>query len=191
MRILNRKTLGQSFLALIAVLGLGTHNSFAEKFKLTSQTLKKGTLIGMDQVFNGFGCIGKNISPDLQWNNPPAGTQSFAVTVYDPDAPTGSGWWHWVVFNIPADVRKLDLNAGDVKARLLPASVVQSQTDFGQTGYGGPCPPEGSKAHRYIFKVYALKTQLPLDEKTPAAQVGFYINQNKLAVAELTATFKR
>jgi Raf kinase inhibitor-like YbhB/YbcL family protein len=163
----------------------------AGEFSLKSSTLKSGAPIPFDQVFNGFGCSGKNISPDLEWSNPPSGTKSFAVTVYDPDAPTGSGWWHWIIFNIPSQVRKLDLNSGQSKSKTLPKGAIQSKTDFGKAGYGGPCPPAGDKPHRYFFRVYALKDILPLTPETPGAQVGYYINQNKLGVAELMVTYQK
>jgi Raf kinase inhibitor-like YbhB/YbcL family protein len=156
--------------------------------EISSSVLQKKKPIGEDQVFNGFGCSGKNISPDLKWSGAPKDTKAFAVTVYDPDAPTGSGWWHWVVFNIPADV--MQLNAGITEAN-LPAGAVQSRTDFGAPGYGGPCPPQGSKPHRYIFKVFALKDKLPLDKEASAAQVGFYANQMKLAEGTLEAVYSR
>lgn len=164
----------------------------AETFQLTSPQLKEGQTIAEEQVFNGFGCQGGNISPALQWQGAPADTKSFAVTMYDPDAPTGSGWWHWVIFNIPANVTSLDKNAGDPQANLAPAGSIQSQTDFGKPGYGGPCPPQGHKPHRYQFTVYALKTDtLPLDEKAPAAMVGFYLNQNVIEKAVLNTQYGR
>ena len=133
----------------------------------------------------------QNRSPALAWSNAPAGTKSFAVTMYDPDAPTGSGWWHWVVFNIPANVTSLPTGAGDPAANLLPAGAVQSATDFGAYGYGGPCPPPG-KPHRYIFSVFALKVdKLPLDTRASGAMVGFNLNANALAKASLTAKYGR
>lgn len=122
----------------------------------------------------------------------PAEAKSFAVTVYDPDAPTGSGWWHWVVFNIPAGTSGLPKNAGDPAAKLAPAGSVQSSTDFGKPGYGGPCPPAGDKPHRYQITVYALKTdKLPLDENAPAAMVGYYLRQNLIQKAVLQAKYGR
>jgi Raf kinase inhibitor-like YbhB/YbcL family protein len=142
-------------------------------------------------VFKGFGCEGGNVSPALAWKNAPAGTKSFAVTVYDPDAPTGSGWWHWVVFNIPADVTSLPLGAGNPAGGQTPKNAVQS-TDFGKPGYGGPCPPKGDKPHRYIFTVYALKAdKIDADENASGALVGFMLNANKLGKASFTATYGR
>lgn len=164
----------------------------AEDFRLTSPDFKPGARLAQEQVFRGFGCEGGNVSPALAWQGAPKGTRSFAVTVYDPDAPTGSGWWHWVVFNLPADSTGLKKGAGDVKAGLLPAGAVQSRTDYNQPGYGGPCPPVGDKAHRYRFTVHALKTEaLPLDENAPAAMVGYYLHQNRLGKAELLGRYGR
>jgi len=108
------------------------------------------------QVFNSFGCSGQNVSPALSWSHAPAGTQSFALLVHDPDAPTGSGWWHWLVYDIPATVTSLPAGAGDPKTKLLPPSALQGRTDFGTYAYGGPCPPPG-KLHHYHFRLYALK----------------------------------
>jgi Raf kinase inhibitor-like YbhB/YbcL family protein len=152
----------------------------AAGFTLTSPDLPAGKPLPTAQVFNSFGCTGQNISPALSWSGAPADTKSFAITVYDPDAPTGSGWWHWVVFNIPASVTS------------LPAGAVQSQTDFGAVGFGGACPPQGDKPHRYIFTVHALKVDsLPLDAKAPGAMVGYYLTMNRLGQASFTRTFGR
>ena len=145
-------------------------------FTLTSPDIANGKKIAAAQVFNGFGCSGNNVSPALAWSNPPAGTKSFALLAYDPDAPTGNGWWHWVAYNIPADVTSLPAGAGDPKKNLMPPGVVQDRTDFGTPGYGGPCPPPG-KPHRYYFRLYALKVpklEVPADA-TPA-QIGVNVN---------------
>lgn len=161
-----------------------------EKFTLKSSDLKDGGALPERQVFNGFGCKGTNVSPELAWSNPPAGTKSFVVTVYDPDAPTGSGWWHWVVYNIPANVRELPAGAGSGKG--LPPGAVQGRTDFGAPGYGGACPPAGDKPHRYIFTVYALKIdKLDLPPDASPAFVGFTTRANQLGSASLTVTFAR
>src|SRR5579884_791937 len=138
---------------LVSVVSSG----FAAEFHLTSPTIKDKGTIGNEQVFNGFGCKGGNVSPELHWEHAPKDTKSFAVTVYDPDAPTGSGWWHWVIFNIPPGVHTLPAGAGKPDSSATPPGSIQSMTDFGQPGYGGPCPPPGDKPHRYIFTVYALK----------------------------------
>lgn len=164
----------------------------AGKFTVESAEVKANSTIAEKHVFKGFGCDGGNVSPSLVWKNAPAGTRSFAVTVYDPDAPTGSGWWHWVVFNIPAGATALPAGAGDPDAAKLPKDAVQSQTDFGKPGFGGPCPPKGDKPHRYIFTVHALKTdKLDLDDKAMPALVGFMLNANRLEKASFTATYGR
>ena len=166
--------------------------AYATEFRLTSPSIQEQGRISSEQVFSGMGCSGKNVSPELHWDHAPKETKSFAVTVYDPDAPTGSGWWHWVLFNIPSTVHTLPPNAGKPDGAAALEGTIQSMTDFGQPGYGGPCPPPGDKPHRYIFTVYALKVDhLPLQKEASGAMVGFYLNQNALARASLTALYGR
>jgi hypothetical protein len=180
------------YLLATLVLFLGAAHAEDAAFRLVSPDLVPGQAIGAAQVFNGFGCTGGNVSPSLSWRNPPAGTKSFALMVYDPDAPTGSGWWHWVVWNLPANLQSLPARAGDPAAKLLPAGVMQGNTDFGAPGYGGPCPPPGDKPHRYFFRLHALKVEkLDLPPASTAAFVGFNVNANTLGVAELMATYGR
>jgi Raf kinase inhibitor-like YbhB/YbcL family protein len=163
----------------------------AGKFTLVSPDIGKDNPISLDQVFNGFGCTGKNLSPALFWSGAPAGTKSFAIMVHDPDAPTGSGFWHWIVYNIPADVTSIPAEAGDVKKKGMPAGVVQGRTDFGTYGYGGPCPPPG-KPHHYHFRIYALKVpKLDVPADATAAVIGFNVNANKLAEADLVGLYGR
>jgi Raf kinase inhibitor-like YbhB/YbcL family protein len=166
----------------LSLLLLAAHVSFAQTFTLKSNDV--GGQATQKQFANSFGCHGGNISPELSWVNAPAGTQSFAVTMYDKDAPTGSGFWHWVVFNIPATVSELVTDAGDLTKGLTPAGAIQSNTDAGQPGYTGPCPPAGAP-HEYLITVYALKTTLPLDKNTSAAVVGFYLFNTMLAKASI------
>ena len=164
----------------------------AVNFTIESPDVKPARTIPEVHVFNGFGCVGANLSPALSWRHPPKGTRSFAVTAYDPDAPTGSGWWHWVVFNLPAETRELAAGAGDPAADKMPAGAVQSRTDFGKSGWGGPCPPQGDRPHRYVITVHALKVdKIELDENAPAAMVCFMINANRLAKASITAFYGR
>jgi len=161
-------------------------------FSIESPTIKPGGALSGAQVFNGMGCTGNNISPALQWKDAPSGTRSFAVTLYDPDAPTGSGWWHWVVYNIPAAVTALPEHAGDASGQLLPAGAVQARTDFGTPGFGGACPPPGDKPHRYILTVYALKTEkIDVPADSSPAMVGFMLHANELAKASITAHYGR
>ena len=164
----------------------------AAGFTLSSPTIKPGSMLTEAQVFKGFGCEGKNTSPALKWSGAPSGTKSYAVTVYDPDAPTGSGWWHWVVYNIPASATELPEGAGGTDGKGLPAGAAQGRTDFGSAGFGGACPPKGDKPHRYIFTVHALKTdkiEVPADAS--AALVGFMLNANRLAKASFEARYGR
>lgn len=133
-----------------------------------------------------------NISPQLSWENAPQGTRSFAITAFDPDAPTGSGWWHWTVVNIPPTVSDLPAGAGDKDNARLPAGAVQGRNDFGYAGFGGACPPEGDRPHHYRFTVWALDTPtLPIDAQSSGALVGFMIHNHVIASAQLTATLAR
>jgi Raf kinase inhibitor-like YbhB/YbcL family protein len=164
----------------------------ANAFTLTSADVKPGGTIAAAYVYKGFGCTGDNVSPSLMWKDAPAGTKSFAVTVYDPDAPTGSGWWHWVVFNLPASTHALPKGAGDIGGSGMPAGAVQSRTDFGTPGYGGPCPPQGDRPHHYVFTVYALKTdKLDADANASGAMIGFMLHFNTIAKASFTARYGR
>jgi Raf kinase inhibitor-like YbhB/YbcL family protein len=163
----------------------------AAKFKLTSPDIANGKPIATTLVFNSFGCSGGNVSPALAWSNVPAGTKSFALLAYDPDAPTGSGWWHWVAYNIPPDATSLPAGAGDPKKNLMPLGVVQGRTDFGTAGYGGPCPPPG-KPHHYYFRLYALKVpKLDVPADATAAFVGFNVKANAIGKAELLGLYGR
>ncbi len=173
-------------LLIISSLTVISQNTFT----LSSKNL--GGEATLKEEFNGFGCIGKNESPQLSWKNAPEGTRSFAITMYDPDAPTGSGWWHWVVFDIPTSTTELVANAGDIKLELTPEGTIQSITNYGSQGYGGPCPPKGHGLHQYIITVYALKTDtLGLDKNTNPAIVGYYLWNNTLAKASLITYYKK
>jgi Raf kinase inhibitor-like YbhB/YbcL family protein len=177
---------------LLVVMFLGM---FAGITKAQTFTLKSNEIGGQGtkkQEFNGFGCDGTNSSPQLSWSNAPVGTKSFAITVYDPDAPTGSGFWHWVVFNIPANTTELVSGAGSLDGKLLPADAVQSITDYGIKGFGGPCPPINDAPHRYIFTVFALKTdKLTVDANTSPAVVGFNLWSNTIEKASIIMYYER
>ena len=162
----------------------------AGHFKLTAPDLTSKGRIAQEHAFNGMGCTGQNVSPALNWTGAPAGTKSFAVTAYDPDAPTGSGWWHWVIYNIPADATGLAAGAGN--GRNAPRGSQEGNTDFGNKGYGGPCPPIGDKPHHYHFTVYALKVdKLDVPGNATAAMVGYNLHANKLASASVTGLYAR
>ncbi len=160
----------------------------AGNFTLESNDLE-GQLTKV-QEFNGFGCSGENKSPELHWSNAPKGTKSFAITVYDQDAPTGSGWWHWLVVNIPSKTTavKTDASAG----KTLPKNSVETMTDYGSSAFGGACPPEGDKAHRYVFTIHALDTEkLDLTAKSDSALVGYMINSHTIKKASLMSYYER
>ncbi len=179
------------YLATLTLL-CWTTSVMAGEFKLTSPTLPPNGTLPAQHVLNGFGCTGGNLSPQLSWEQEPAGTKSFALTVYDPDAPTGSGWWHWLVFNIPADVHSLPEDSGNPGKNLLPKQAIQSRTDFGNPGYGGACPPTGDTPHHYHFTVWALDIDvLPLPADSSGAMLGFNLRQHVLGKAELTVTYGR
>jgi Raf kinase inhibitor-like YbhB/YbcL family protein len=184
-------------LALI-LLSAGTTAALAQAddntLQVTSANFSDGDYLPLDHILSadfGFGCSGGNKSPELAWSGAPDGTKSFALSVYDPDAPTGSGFWHWVVVNIPPDVTELPMDAGNPKANNLPRGARQIRTDFGSPGYGGPCPPAGDHPHRYIFTVFAVgMDQLQVDANTTAAVVGFMLHFNTLAKGELEGLYK-
>ncbi|WP_028226152.1 YbhB/YbcL family Raf kinase inhibitor-like protein [Paraburkholderia ferrariae] len=153
------------------------------EFRLWSDDFPNNGFMPKAQEFDerAFGVDGDNVPPALQWDDPPIDTQSFALTVYDPDAPTGSGFWHWVVVNIPVDVRALARNAGKADGSLLPGGAVQVRNDYGTVGFGGAAPPRGDKPHRYIFRVHALKVeQLPVTPETTNAVARFMTHLNEV-----------
>jgi Raf kinase inhibitor-like YbhB/YbcL family protein len=176
-------------LALFAAfIGIGA--AVAQTMTLTSPDIAPGAKIADEQVANVFGCKGGNISPALSWSGAPKDTKSFALSIYDPDAPTGSGFWHWVVFNIPPDVTSLPKNAGNLKGAEAPRGAVQSRTDFGVPGYGGPCPPQGDPPHHYHITIFAVDTpKLDGDENTSAAVIGFMLHFHTLAKGELVGLY--
>ena len=174
---------------LMSLVALSSVAASAAEFTISVPAFKK---IENKQVFKGFGCEGGNISPEVSWENAPEGTKSFALTVYDPDAPTGSGWWHWVAYNIPATTKLIVEGAGTADGKKLPKGTAQGTTDFGTKGYGGPCPPAGDKPHHYIVTLTALKTaKIEVPATATAAMIGFNIGANALGKATMTGTYGR
>lgn len=164
----------------------------AQAFTLASPDFVEGSTLPQRFEFNGFGCAGGNQSPALHWSGAPAGTQSYAVTMYDPDAPTGSGWWHWTVVNIPATVAELRPDAGAAGGANLPAGASHVRIDYGVAAWGGLCPPPGDAPHRYVFTVHALKVpRLDLPADATAALAGYMIHAHSLGKATLTARYGR
>ncbi len=172
------------------LLAVCTQTSLA--LELQSSDISNQVRMKKQQEYVGYGCEGGNTSPALRWKDIPSGTKSFALTVHDPDAPRDGGWWHWVVFNIPRDTRSLAANAGDPASGLMPEQAVQSKTDFGTQGYGGPCPPKGHGVHHYPFTLYALDVEtLPLDKNASPTQVFDLINKHALGESRITGLYSR
>jgi hypothetical protein len=189
-----------------SISGCGSGYAQVPVFTLSSPDLASGTF-ATKFILNGFGCTGGNVSPQLQWSNVPAGTQSLSLQVYDPDAPTGSGFWHWAVYNMPPTTTGLAQGAGNTPAG-LPLGAFGGNTDFLDTGatggngnYGGPCPPAGDPPHRYIFTLYALdvpdvQAAGGVPKTGTAGLYGFVLGRagvgpHLLAKATFTATYGR
>ena len=180
-------------LTLITLFTLSFSSAvFADSFKLSSKDIVDGEFMSTAQEFHGFGCVGGDTSPQLKWTGAPKGTKSFAITAYDPDAPTGSGWWHWQIVNIPNTVTEVAVGAGNTKKDLAPAGSMQIQNDYGSRGFGGACPPAGHGVHHYRFTIHALsveKLELPLDAS--GALAGYMINANTIATSTIESLYKR
>ncbi|MDJ1481128.1 YbhB/YbcL family Raf kinase inhibitor-like protein [Cytophagaceae bacterium YF14B1] len=159
-----------------------TQATVTQTFTLRSKEV--GGQFTQKQFGNGPGCSGENISPELHWENAPSETKAFAVTMHDVDAPTGSGLWHWVVYNIPPSITSLASDAGSLSENNLPEGAVGGLSDIGVKGYFGPCPPAG-ELHRYIITVHALKEPIAANENASAALTGFMLTMNTLVKASL------
>ena len=159
----------------------------ASALTLYGTSLHHGDAMPPAQQANLFGCTGQNLSPALFWDDVPAGTQSFAISMHDPDAPTGSGFWHWMIVNLPADTRTL---AAGVDARALPVPALVLKNDLGQANGLGSCPPQG-RTHRYRITIHALDSLLDIDAQATPALAGFMIHQHELARAEMMLIHKR
>ena len=177
---------------LLSAIFLALLVSPAAAFEVSSPAIGSDGTIPSKYIANAFGCTGENISLPLVWKDVPADAKSLAITMYDPDAPTGSGFWHWLVVNLPVSTTELPEGAGEVGNSKIPAGAVQARGDAGVPGYFGPCPPQGDAPHRYIFTVFAVKTdKLEVDENTSGAVVGFNLHFNTIDKASVTYTYGR
>jgi hypothetical protein len=159
-------------------------------FSLTSEDVAEGKQMGDKQVANVFGMTGENISPQLSWSGFPAETKSFAVTCYDPDAPTGSGFWHWLAIDIPASVTSLAAGAGAANGSGLPAGAFHVRNDYGTKDFGGAAPPAGDPAHRYVFAVHAVDAdKLGIDSDVTPAVAGFNLRFHTIGRALLIPVY--
>ena len=180
-------------LKFITILSLSISASvFAESLTLSSHDIAQGKFMTKAQEFNGFGCTGGDLSPHLKWFNAPKGTKSFAITAYDPDAPTGSGWWHWQVVNIPKNVTEIATGAGNKKADVAGQGSMHIENDYGSKVFGGACPPSGHGVHHYRFTIHALSVEkLDLPENASGALAGYMINANTIESNTIESLYKR
>lgn len=184
--------MGKKLISLTALLLSFSTSTLAGNLTLTSKDITPGKLMSKAQEFNGFGCSGGDLSPQLMWSNTPKGTKSYAITAYDPDAPTDSGWWHWQIINIPKSVMQLAAGAGNINKKLTPPGSTQMKNDYGITGFGGACPPQGHGVHRYQFTIHALSIEkLELPPNASAALTSYMINANTIASSRIESLYKR
>ncbi|KAF0814863.1 putative lipoprotein LppC [Andreprevotia sp. IGB-42] len=177
---------------LAATLAFASLAATAADFSVTSTDVPAGSKLSQKQVAYGDGCKGQNLSPDLSWQNAPAGTRSFAIVVHDPDAPMTGGWWHWIAYNLPPTVTSLKSGAGDYEGKGLPSGVIQGKTSSGSQYWGGACPPSGDKPHRYNFTVYALKVDhLAAKPDDSPQSLSEAIRKQAIASTVITATYGR
>jgi len=177
--------------ATLAATAASAQNAAAAEFTLNSPDYSPSGRIAPEQACRGSGSVGSNLSPALGWRGAPPATRSFALTVFDADAP-GGGFWHWVVFDIPSHATMLAKGAGEASGRAMPAGSLQARNDFGETGYGGPCPPPGDPPHHYRFTLYALDVaKLPVRAGTKPAAIAEALKAHTLARATLTGLYSR
>lgn len=173
------------------LITFGVCSANAETFRLSSSDIADGQFMKKQHEFLGFGCNGGNQSPQLSWQGAPEGTEAFALMVFDPDAPTGSGWWHWQLINIPASVNSLPAGAGDPVENFVPGDAISITNDYGVKGFGGACPPQGDGAHRYQFTLHALSKKLTLPENASGALTGYMVKAHSLGSTKIEALYKR
>jgi len=175
------------------MLASGLAPAQSPSFSLVSPDFGPKLPMAASHTLNGYGCTGQNRSPALEWRGAPKGTKSFAITMFDMDEHgSPSGWWHWVVYNVPGTTSRLPENAGAINSSELPTGAVQGRTDLGQDAYHGPCPGKGEPPHRYLITVYALSVEkLAVPAEASGAMVTWTAHDYTLAKATLTARWGR
>ncbi len=179
---------------LVALTVVNVSSASDAQFTLRSGDAALGKAQFPDKyILNDFGCTGGNQSPPLRWSGAPKGTQSFVVTLFDMDEHnTPSGWWHWVVYDLPANATELPAGAGVVNSKTLPAAAHQGRTDLGTDAYHGPCPDKGDEPHRYVFTIYALKVpRLSVPPDPSGAMVVYSLQEHLLGKATLVVRHGR
>jgi Raf kinase inhibitor-like YbhB/YbcL family protein len=163
----------------------------AEAFQVNVAGLKVNDVVPARFVYNHAGCSGENVSPEISWSGVPASAKSLAIVVWDQDAPVSGGFYHWVIVNLPVETKKLAEGAGNVTNHKAPNGSIQLFNDWGEAGYGGPCPP-GNSRHRYHFIVYALSAQqLPITAKSKISEATAAIKKSTVASAEQVLVYGR
>jgi Raf kinase inhibitor-like YbhB/YbcL family protein len=188
--------LGLLVVVLVAAVGVVTaqvKSAPRSHFVLSSPDARLAVRVPEEYTANVFGCTGANISPALQWSGAPAGSKSFVITLFDPDVPdTGSGWWHWVVYDVPAKVNSLTKGAGAEHSSILPAGTQQGRTDLGNDAYHGPCPDKGQPPHHYKFTIYALSVEkLNVPPEASGAMVTSTAKESALTKAVFIVRYGR
>ena len=178
----------------VALALIGSTSGCSPSFRISSSDLPEGQSFGWRYIANASGCHGANESPALAWTGVPTGTRSFAVTMYDPYKPPVSGWFHWIVYDLPASATGLPRNAGAAGGAGLPSGTKQGvpDGDAPEPHYYGPCPPVGDPAHRYVITVYALKVDhLNLPPSATAADLDYAANSQMISKASLVRLYQR
>lgn len=177
---------------IAAALALALTAGSASAFEISSPAIGADGTVPLKFTANAFGCHGSNISLPLKWSGVPAGAKSLALTMFDPDAPTGSGFWHWTIANMPPGTTGLAEGAGVAGNGKLPKGAMQGRNDAGTAAYFGPCPPKGDKAHRYVITLFAVDTdKLSVDKNTSGAVVGFQLHFHTIDKTSVTYHYGR